>query len=349
MINEQALREYALNKFSNAKSIDILKLGSGVHGTGFMLKIYSETGKEEALVIKDLYPHGLGHDYPSDRAGVFMLALDEYNNLPKHVRAIDVLGVDSDGYINSIGGNKEYYLLMEHVKGTDYFNDLELMKEKSSLTKSDEIKINTMVEYLSSIHSIKKDDRHLYWRKIRDTIGHGECLMGVFDLYPDGTIPYEQMAEIEKMCIDWRVKLKNKSYRLCQIHGDFHPGNIWFRSDNDFVLLDRSRGPFGEPADDITAMVINYIFYSVMYHGVFDGAYKEAFHKFFDYYLSLSKDKELLEVTAPFFAFRCAVVCNPVFYPKLLPERRSVILNFAKNILKEEMLDIQSINKYLEV
>lgn len=348
MLNEQALKEYALSKFSKAKSIDIIKLGSGVHGTGFMLKIISDNNKEEAFVIKDLYPHGLGHDYPSDRAGVFLLALDEYNNLPKHVRAIDVLGVTANGHIKSIGGNKEYYLVMERVEGTDYFNDLESMKEKTNLNQSDITKIKTMAEYLASIHSTKKVDRHLYWRKVRDIIGHGECLMGVFDLYPDGTIPYEEMAEIEKMCIDWRVKLKNKSHRLCQIHGDFHPGNIWFKSDRDFVLLDRSRGPFGDACDDITAITINYIFYSIMYHANFDGAYKEAFNLFFENYLSLTNDTELFEVLAPFYAFRGAVVCNPVFYPKLLPERRYMILNLVKNILKEDKLDIKSINKYLE-
>ncbi|MFQ3574054.1 MAG: phosphotransferase [Thermodesulfovibrionales bacterium] len=348
MINEQALREYALKKFSNSRAIDIKRLGSGVHGTGFMIKVTPDNGDETLLVVKDLYPHGLGHDYPSDRASVFLMALDEYNNIPKHVRAIDVLGIDADGHIHSIGGNKEYYLLMEHVEGTDYFNDLESMKDKPSLTQSDKTKIETMVRYLVSIHSTKKEDKHLYWRKVRDTIGHGECLMGVFDIYPDGTIPYEEMAEIEKMCIDWRVKLKSRHHRLCQIHGDFHPGNIWFKGDNDFILLDRSRGPFGDAADDITALTINYIFYSIMYNARFVGAYREAFEEFFSQYISLSKDSELLEVLALFYAFRGAVVCNPIFYPKLQPERRAIILNFIKNILSDDRLDIQSINKYLE-
>ncbi|MCX8026988.1 MAG: aminoglycoside phosphotransferase family protein [Thermodesulfovibrionales bacterium] len=349
MLNEKALREYALNKFSNAKTIDIAQLGSGVHGTGFSLKIRYHDGVENTFVIKDLYPHGLGHDYPSDRAQVFLLALDEYNNLPKHVRAIDVLGVDDDGKIKSVGGSKEYYLLMEHVQGTDYFVDLELMKEKATLDTTDLKKIRAMAEYLVSIHSSKKDNRHLYWRKIRDIIGHGECLMGVFDIYPDGTIPYSDMAEIEKMCIDWRARLKNKSHRLSQIHGDFHPGNIWFKSDDDFILLDRSRGPYGDPADDISAITINYIFYSVMYHSQIVGAYKQAFNVFFEQYLCMSKDAELLDVLAPFYAFRGAVVCNPVFYPKLLPERRAIILRFIKKLLNDNTFDFQTVEKYLEV
>lgn len=55
-----------------------------------------------------------------------------------------------------------------------------------------------MTSYLSDIHSIKRDSKSLYWRKIRDTIGHGECLMGVLDTYPEGILSYKEMANMEK-------------------------------------------------------------------------------------------------------------------------------------------------------
>ena len=58
-------------------------------------------------------PEGFGHEYPYDRAGIFLLDLDEFKNLPKHVKAIDVLSELKDGSIKSICGGKEYYLLME--------------------------------------------------------------------------------------------------------------------------------------------------------------------------------------------------------------------------------------------
>ena len=64
---------------------------------------------------------------------------------------------------------------------------------------------------------------------MRDTVGHGECLMGVFDTYPDGSLSYNEMSGIIKKSVDWIYKLKPKHKRLSQIHGDFHPGNIWFR------------------------------------------------------------------------------------------------------------------------
>jgi len=345
VINEEAIKSYLKNKFKDA-DIFISKLGAGVHGAGFLIEIKT---KEEvkSYVIKGLFPEGLGHDYPSDRAQVFLLDLETYNDLPKHAKAIDVLAEMEDGSIKSIGGGKEYYLLMEKVEGRDYFNDLREFSKKEKLDSKDISKIKAMTSYLAEIHSVKKESRALYWRKIRDIIGHGECLMGVFDIYPDRTLSYEEMAEIEKMCVDWRAKLKPKTHRLCQIHGDFHPGNIWFKDDSDFVLLDRSRGPYGDAADDVTALCINYIFFSLMYHGEIKGAYLEGLNLFFEEYIKQTKDNELFEVLAPFFAFRGVVVANPVFYPELSDDARNKIFRFVKSVLSSERFDTSKVNCYI--
>lgn len=348
MLNEEAIKKYLIEKF-NVEKIGIERLGAGVHGEGFLVKIYDKEVK--TFVIKGLFHEGLGHDYPSDRAQVFLLGLETYNDLPKHAKAIDVLSVLEDGSVRSIGGGKEYYFLMEKVEGRDYFNDLKGFSKKEKLEPLDVKKIKAMTSYLSQIHSTKKDSRSLYWRKLRDIIGHGECLMGVFDTYPDGIISYKEMAEIEKLCIDWRAALKPKIYRLSQIHGDFHPGNILFKKNEDeidFILLDRSRGPFGEPADDLTALCINYIFFSVQYHGDVQGAYLEGLRLFFEDYIKLTGDEEILSVVAPFFAFRGVVVANPIFYPDLNMDSRKKIFNFAKGVLKDKAFDINKVNIYIE-
>ncbi len=230
-----------------------------------------------------------------------------------------------------------------------------------------------MTSYLAELHSMKKESRHLYWRKIRDTIGHGECLMGVFDTYPDGTISYEEIADIEKKCVDWRAKLKPGFKRLCRIHGDFHPGNIWFKEVKsqksevsgkhtqtphpklkggqggviDFILLDRSRGPWGDAADDITALTINYIFFSLNHYGQVQGTYFEALKLFYNEYIQKTGDEELLEVVAPFYAFRGSVVANPVFYPDVSPENRRKVFNFIHGVLDDESFKIEKVNEYI--
>ncbi len=346
MINEEAIKAFILKTFGDVSSVVIKKLGSGVQGSGFHVEMKTPGG-QRSYVVKKLLSDGLGHDYPSDRAAVFLLDLDEYRTLPRHVQAVDVLAEMPDGVIRSIGGAKEYYLLMERAAGDDYFGDLRDFSRKQKLGSRDIKKIKSMAAYLAEIHSVKKDARGLYWRKLRDIIGHGECLMGVFDTYPDGTLGYEDMAWIEKKCVDWRTKLKPLYGRLSQIHGDFHPGNIWFRGDEDFILLDRSRGPWGEPADDITALAINYIFFSLRTHGDVRDAYMEGLRLFFDEYTGRSGDEKLIGVVAPFFAFRAAVVANPVFYPDVSDEVRRRIFRFAGNVLEAEKFEVEKVNQYI--
>lgn len=349
---QKALETYLREFFgSSVNVLEFKRLGSGVHGAGYLLKVEIE-GVIKSYVLKDLAPEGLGHDYPSDRAGVFLLALETYEKLPRHIKAIDVISMKRDGTMKSIGGGVEYFLLMETAKGENYFKDLEDFSKKDSLNKTDIKKIEAMTSYLVEIHSFKKDSKTLYWRKLRDTVGHGECLMGVFDSYPDGTLPYERMAEIIKKSVDWVAKLKPRYKRLAQIHGDFHPGNIWFRAEGtktgvDFVLLDRSRGPWGDPADDVTALTINYIFFSIKHHGIVKGPYLEGLRLFIDQYLALTHDEDLFSVVAPFYAFRGAVVANPIFYPELNHIQRELIFRFVNNVLDDERFRIERVNDYL--
>jgi hypothetical protein len=360
MINEKNIKQYIKNLFNvRTKHVRINKLGEGVQGAGFLIEVQTPEGVR-SYVIKGLFPEGLEHDYPSDRAGVFLLDLDEFKNLPKHVKAVDVLAEMEDGSMKSIGGGKEYYLLMEKAEGRHYFHDLSAFAEKEKLDDADIAKIRAMTSYLAEIHSVKKESRHLYWRKVRDTIGHGECLMGVFDTYPDGTMRHEEMADIEKKCVDWRARLKPKYKRLCQIHGDFHPGNIWFSPPIppldkggqggviDFVLLDRSRGPWGEAADDVTALTINYIFFSLNHFGKVAGTYFEAMKLFYDDYVKKTEDTEILGAVAPFYAFRGAVVANPLFYPDVTPENRRKIFNFVHGVLDDEIFKVEKVNEYIK-
>ena len=77
------------------------------------------------------------------------------------------------------------------------------------------------------------------------------------------------------------------------------------------------------------------------------GPYLEGLTLFFDRYVTLTGDNEIYDVVAPFFAFRGAVVANPVFYPELTPEQRRLIFRFVNNVLDDERFRIEKVNEYL--
>ena len=121
---------------------------------------------------------------------------------------------------------------------------------------------------------------------------------------------------------------------------------LLFREGIDFTVLDRSRGEWGEPADDIAALTINYLFYSLQKYEKITGEFEQLFKLFWENYLKKSGDEEVLEVIQPFYAWRGLVVASPIWYPNLSPVVRMKLLNFVKNILQTEKLDLNNMNVY---
>ncbi len=344
------LAEYLQSVFGAAPgSVRLSALGRGSHGRGYRAS-FVQGGVGRKVIIKALEKNiGLGHDYPSDRAGVFLLASENYGKFPSHVKAIDVLSLQKNGSAISVAGGIEYYLVMEEGEGVNYFKDLRDMRELRVLGRRDRERVSALARFMARAHAKKKDAPGLYLRKIRDIIGHGECLMGVFDTYPanNGFTNLAEFAAIEKACVDWRAVLKGRANRLSRVHGDFHPGNILFNGEKSFVLLDRSRGEYGEPADDVTALCINYIFFSLTEHGEIAGAYEEALSLFYEEYIGASGDEEVNGVSAPFYAFRAAVVANPLFYPEVTDDVRGKLLAFAHGALRTRVFDSAKVKTYI--
>jgi hypothetical protein len=324
-----------------------------VKGFGYgspVLLEYRLGGRSKSAVLSTMrVQEGFGHDHFSDRAQVLLWQHSTFGKLPTHARSIDVGYFDSKGHLSSCGEASEFFILMEKIEGREYFFDLERVKEDGA-TDLDMRRAEVLSTYLAEIHDKTKESLALYRRKIRDTVGHGECIMGILDDYPtqpDFLDPGE-LATIEKKCVDWRWRLREKTGRLCQVHGDFHPWNVMFRSGTDFSVLDRSRGEWGEAADDITAMTTNYIFYSVQKSLRLEGGLKDLFELFFENYLDRTGDEELLSVIAPFFAFRMMVVASPTWYPLLSGDVRRNLFNFLENVLDSEEFDYKKVNSYLE-
>jgi len=330
-----------------------VEVGEGLKGFGYgkpYLIDFEAGGKKRSVVLSSMrVQKGFGHDHFSDRAQILIWQNSVFNNLPGHVKSLDVGYFTRKGELFSAGKADEYFILMEKIEGTEYFLDLEKIKGEGELTPVDIERTEALSTYLAEIHANRHDDRELYLRKLRDIVGHGECIMGLTDSYPEDLdfVTWGDLCEIEKKCADWRYKIKGRTHRLCMTHGDFHPWNIMFREGVDFTVLDRSRGVWGEAADDVSSITMNYLFYSLQKYGELAGPFQEMYELFFDNYLERTGDKELLEVIQPFYVFRSLVVASPIWYPNLDPGVRAKIFNFINNILDIEVFDYMDVNSYL--
>ena len=331
------------------KAIDEKDLKGFGYGVPYIIE-FSVDGEAKRVVLETMRSEGFGHDHFSDRAQVLLWQHSAFNKLPRHVRCVDVGAFTADSEcLKSLGDCSEFFIVTEFVNGTLYRFDLDRIKETGELNELDEQRCLALSDYLVDVHKTKRQSPGLYVRRIRELVGHSECIMGLLDSYPSklDLINESDLINIEQDCVVWRWRLKHRAHRLCQIHGDFHPWNILFRKGGDFTVLDRSRGEWGEPADDVTAMTINYIFYSLQKYGELAGVFERLFRLFWENYLSKTGDREILEIVQPFYAWRGLVVASPIWYPNLTRSVRAKLFNFIKNVLQCERFDVEHVNYYI--
>ena len=192
----------------------------------------------------------------------------------------------------------ELYLVTEWADGAPYADDLRRIARERRLGDDDLARAGALAHYLAELHRRRGERALQYRRSVRDLVGGGEGIFGMIDGYPADTpaAPPDRLAAIERRCVDWRHRLARFAARATTIHGDFHPFNVVFSAGVDFTLLDASRGCVGDPADDVTAMAINYLFFALDHDGAWTGALRALWQHFWRSYLDVSGDDELMAV-----------------------------------------------------
>ncbi|HML16190.1 MAG TPA: phosphotransferase [Bryobacteraceae bacterium] len=318
------------------------------YGYGVPLRIDFEiSGRSQSAVLHTMHPGPFGHENMADRAQVLLWQHRAFNRLPRHIHSFDVGGFEKDGRLIPLGGVEEFCLLTEYADGSPYAADLERLRDRDALAGLDVARSDALCDYLAGIHKTPVHHPGLYIRRIRELVGHGECIMGLADSYPpDPLISAQALEDIEHQCIAWRWRLKRYAHRLRKIHGDFHPWNVLFQEGTHFSLLDRSRGEFGDPADDVVCLTLNYLFFSLQHTGKLAGWFEYLFERFWHRYLDQTGDREILEVAAPYCAFRGLVMASPVWYPDLAPGVRAKLLYFIQAVLRAPRFDPSLVNEY---
>jgi aminoglycoside phosphotransferase (APT) family kinase protein len=316
--------------------------GAG-YGIPLRLLVQDERGRNRTLVFHTATADVFGHDRRADRAQEMLLGFDTFSTIPRHVAALDVGAIRADGAgLVSLGGTGEFYLLTSYANGHVYAEELRRIAHAARLEPGDVAHSEALARYLAELHAQKFEDGfRRYVRSLRDLTGSGEGIAGIVDGYPDGvpSAPRERLEAIERRALEWRFRLRGKARRLSRVHGDYHPFNVVFDESDDLALLDAARGSAGDPADDVTCMAINYVFFAVEAPGAWKGALGQLWHRFWDVYLEASGDDELLSVAAPFLAWRGLVVCNPVWYPRVDGAARDRVLQLIERTLEAPRFD----------
>jgi hypothetical protein len=310
------------------------------YGEPLKLILRRDDGTRWTCVFHTARSNEFGHDRRSDRAAEQVLAFDTFGEIPRHVRALDI-GVLSDEGPLSLAGTHEHFLVTEWAEGTPYAADLRRIAHGDPLAPIDLERVRALATYLAGLHVRLPPDPVRWHRALRDTVGSGEGIFGIADAFgphAPGATP-ARLAALEQAAVEWRWRLKPRVHRLSRTHGDFHPFNLVFREGADFTALDASRGCAGEPADDLTALAINYVFFAADHPARWRTCFAPLWRALWGTYLELTQDRELLACAAPFLAWRALVVCCPRFYPQLSAAARDRLLGLAECALAAPTFD----------
>lgn len=350
----EAIRDLVMRRFPDRTIVSCARLGdderagdatSKGSGYGVPVRVVMRTadGREDAVVFHTARADDFGHDRRADRAAQMLLAFDTYGTVPNHVPALDVGVITRDGKLRSIADADEVYLLTGWQPGELYAQDLRRIAGTGA-TARDHQRLDVLADYLAGLHRRDGERSKLYTRAVRDLVGAGEGIFGMIDSYARDVpgASAVRLRRLEERCVAWRWRLRGREGRAARVHGDFHPFNILFAGDAELALLDASRGAVGEPADDVTALAINFVFFALDTPGAWHRGLGALWHRLWSRYLLTTGDHDLLEVAAPWLAWRALVIANPRWYPNLTAEGRERLLGWIEHVLDAPRLEPRS-------
>jgi aminoglycoside phosphotransferase (APT) family kinase protein len=297
-------------------------------------------GVVHAFVFRTSGADQFGHDRRADRASNLLLAFDSFGAIPDHVRALDV-GFEAPGGLVTLREAGEPYLVTTFAEGHLYAQDLRRIAAEGTASVGDLERCDALARWLAALHEERLSDPVAWRRAVRDLLGHGEGIFGIVDGYgPDvAAAPPARLARIEERCLEWRWRLRDHPERLRRTHGDFHPFNLVFSHGARFTALDASRGCKGDPADDVTALSVNYLFFALQSPRAARQGFAPLWRRFWQRYLDAAEGGAVLESAAPFLAWRALVLGCPRFYPDLPAPARDALLSLAESALAAPTFD----------
>lgn len=336
---EQAIKNYFNN--NGFKVLAIQKLGEGFVAEGYKVEYeYENTIKK--VVCRRLKGNGMSHDYLSDRVAYLLLQHEVANFHPKHIKSVDVVSYGEKLDSVSLEGLEDVFQIVEFAEGDSYYKFIEAIQQ--GFDESQKIVVKNIAEYMKAVHKIqpKSEDsviKNYYWRHSQDFIG-SEVLMDILDVWPlDDLMPLDLRIEFVSKLYKIREETRQLSSRCTLIHSDLHPDNIRVDASYSISVLDSARTMWGEPMDDLTSMLANYLFFGLKYSKSRNN-YENAYSLLLNKYFNNGIDSESNKVARLFFSIRLIILAHPLFFSSDSFDLKNRTISIAMRIASDEDFDL---------
>ncbi|MFS8131021.1 MAG: phosphotransferase [Candidatus Dojkabacteria bacterium] len=352
---ETAIKHYLEDKYGKDITLkEITKLGSGLVADGYKV-VFINKGVETKIVCRQLRGIGLSRDYLADNVGYLLLQHQISQIHPTHINSIDVVCYGEEVRTVSIDGIENVFQVMEFAEGKSYIEFISKISKEETLSKQQKEIIENISSYMARIHEIKpmqlSDEifKHYYWRHSQDYIG-SEVFMDIMDVWDNDKL-LDAQGKTEMMTNLFRIResLRSEYKRCSMIHSDLHPDNIRVQEDLTIRPLDSARAMWGEPADDLTSMLANFIYFGLKNDGSLKGSYLEAYNLMLNKYIELTQDKDISKHAQLYLPVRLLILAHPDFFSSDTLELKNMLINFAKKILNDSHFDLLVVPKLLSI
>ncbi len=338
---KETLEKLLLSKLKKeVKIISIEKAGSGYHSDGFRLKL--DNGQE--LFLKRIKSFDMGFEFPERKISSLLLSHSMSNRIKSSSNpgSIGIAIHDEDiFFLPEINEDTQIYQIQDFGgKGTSYSKLLQ-DKNKEAVDEIDKSEIDSVVDYLIQIHSIKhpsEDKKQLnavYNDFVRNVIGHPEYLLLLLHEIPKDNVvlsPKDQ-GEFVLLMLEMMHYLKDRPERLRAIHGDFWGANLFFRKDHSIYVVDHSRMPWGDPGFDVGFWLSQYL---INYHIYKKNYYKKLGEYFMQRYLEKTQDYGIFPAVIYSLGLISVMYASPKIVPNMDNKTREAIYNHTISMLKQK-------------
>ena len=318
--------------------VSIEKIGRGYHAEGF--KATARDGRD--FFIKRISSVVQGFEYPERKVASLMVGHGMAKRANRRPLPVGVF-TETNGVLEAIpdiSQNTVVYHVQEfEPEGKAY---AELLGERESKTKIDEqdrLEIENITDHIVQVHQIRhpsSDSAELcqvYNDGLRAEMVHPEVTMPFLHEFESDhpLIPPERQGEYLTLLLQMIHTWKNRSDRLCALHGDFWGGNVFLRQDSSVWVIDYSRIPWGDPGVDVGKWMSYYLWY---FYKTGNSYYRDLGDLFLETYIQKTGDEEVRQSMCLGFAFAGVLYSMLDFFPEVDIDVRKKMFTQVCSIIK---------------